>query len=252
MNEHVQAPAKKGLPTIAWIGIGCGALIVIIVLVLAVGGFLVARKAKQVAGDLDFEGNPALSAARLIVRLNPELEEVSTDEEKGTMTVRNTKTGEEITVNFEDIQDGRLSFSKGDQQVTIDASGSEENGSISITGDEGSLVISSGNTGSAEIPDWVPMYPETEPGSRHSMQSDESRSGGFEIETGDGVAALIEFYRSTLEAEGFSVSVTTFSGDEGEGGMINGADEGTQRTVVVIVSQENGVGKAVVSYNQGS
>lgn len=252
MNEQMQAPAKKGLPTIAWIGIGCGALIVIMVLVLAVGGFLVARKAKQVAGDLDFEGDPALSAARLIVRLNPELEEVSTDEENGTMTVRNTKTGEEITVNFKDIEEGRLSFSKGDQQVTIDASEAKDSGSISIEGDEGTLVISSGNKGSAEIPEWVPSYPGTEPGNRHSMQSDESLSGGFEIETGEGVGALIEYYRSALEEGGFDVSVNTFSGEDGEGGMVNGHDEESQRNVVIIVNQEDGSTKAVVSYNQGS
>jgi len=252
MNEQMQAPAKKGLPTIAWIGIGCGALIVIMVLVLAVGGFLVARKAKQVTGDLDFEGDPALSAARLIVRLNPELEEVSTDKDNGTMTIRNTKTGEEITVNFEDIEEGRLSFSKGDQNVTIDASEADDSGSISITGDEGTLVISSGNKGGAEIPDWVPLYPGTEPGNRHSMQSDESLSGGFEIETEDGVGALIEYYRSTLEAEGFGVSVNTFSGEDGEGGMVNGRDQENRRNVVVIVSQEDGSTKAVVSYDRGS
>jgi len=250
MNEQMQAPAKKGLPTIAWVGIGCGALIVIMVVVMVVVWLFLAPKAKKLAGDLD--ENPTLVIARGIVRLNPDLEEVSTDKDNGTMTVRNTKTGEEITVNFEDIEKGRLSFSKGDQNVTIDASEGEDSGSISITGDKGTLVISSGNKGGAEIPDWVPLYPGTEPGNRHSMQSDESLSGGFEIQTEDGVGALIEYYRSTLEAEGFGVSVNTFSGEDGEGGMVNGRDQENQRNVVVIVSQEDGSTKAVVSYDRGS
>ncbi len=255
MNEGTQAPqapARKGLPTIAWIGIGCGALIVVMLLVFTVGGFLMARKVKQVAGDLDFEENPALATARMIVRLNPELEEVATDKEKGTITVRNTKTGEEITVNFDEIKEGRLSFSTGDREVTIDASDVGESGSINISDDKDTFVISTGDAGGQEIPPWVPVYPGTEPTSRHSMHADETLSGGFQIETTERVDQLVEFYRSHLEGEGFEVSVNTFSGDEGQGGMVNARDDGAGRSVVVIVSSEDGSTKAVISYNQGS
>jgi len=252
MNEGTQAPARKGLPTIAWIGIGCGALIVIMVLVFTVGGFLMARKVKQVAGDFDFEENPALATARVIVRLNPELEEVATDEENGTITVRNTKTGEEITVNFDDIKEGRLSFSSGDREVTIDAGQTGESGSVNITDEKGTFVIGTGETGGQEIPPWVPVFPGAEPTSRHSMHTDETLSGGFQIETTERVDRLVEFYRSHLEDEGFAVSVNTFSGDDGQGGMVNARDEGAGRNVVVIVNSEDGATKAVISYNQGS
>ena len=49
---------------------------VIVSVVLIVVGLFAAKKLKDVAGDLDFEGNPELAAARMVVRLNPELEEV--------------------------------------------------------------------------------------------------------------------------------------------------------------------------------
>ena len=100
MSNGEGAPAKKGLPVWAWIGIGCGALSILVLVVLMVGGFFVARKVQDVAAD--FEENPAMATARMIVKLNPELEEVATDEEAGTITVRNRKTGEVITVNFEE------------------------------------------------------------------------------------------------------------------------------------------------------
>jgi len=250
MGNGEQAPAKKGLPIWAWVGIGCGALIVLVMIVVTVGGFLVANKVKDVAAD--FEKNPAMATARMIVKLNPELEEVSTDEEAGTITVRNTKTGEEITVNFEDIEEGKFSFTSGDREVTIDTSELEESGSIKVTDDEGAVVFSTGDTTAEDIPPWVPVYPGTEPTSRHTMRREEEINGGFEVVTSDRVADVLEFYRTALDGEGYKVSVNTFSQNDSEGGMVNGRNEGEKRSVVVILNSEDGATKVVVSYNQGS
>ena len=119
MSNGEQAPAKKGLPVWAWIGIGCGALM-ILVLVVATGRIVAADKVKDVAADL--EQNPARTIARGIIMANPELEEVSADDEAGTITIRNTKTGEIITVNYDDIAEGKLSFSTDKGEITVDAS----------------------------------------------------------------------------------------------------------------------------------
>ena len=55
---------------------------------------------------------------------NPDLEVVSSDDESGTVTIRNKKTGEEITMNAADIKNGRLRFKneKG-EEVTFEGSG---------------------------------------------------------------------------------------------------------------------------------
>ena len=106
MSNGAQTSAKTGLPVWAWIGIGCGAIVVFVMIAMTVGGFLLANKAKDMVAD--FEDDPAMATAKMIVKLNPELEEVSSDPEAGTMTVRNTKSGEEITVNFDDIEKGIL------------------------------------------------------------------------------------------------------------------------------------------------
>ena len=73
------APQKKGLSTWAWIGIGCGVLVVIATVVLVAVGFFAARKLQDVAGDLDFKDNPEMASARLFVRMNPELGAVLQD-----------------------------------------------------------------------------------------------------------------------------------------------------------------------------
>jgi hypothetical protein len=251
MSNGEQAPAKKGLPIWAWVGIGCGGLLILVLVVVMAAGFFVANKVKDVAAD--FEDNPAMATARMIVKLNPELEEVATDEEAGTITVRNKKTGEEVTVNFDDIEEGKLIFTTDEGDVTVDASELEESGSMTVTKGDGSVVFATGKPSAKDLPSWVPMYPETEPTSRHSMRTETTVSGGFEVETADPVADVLEFYREALESAGYAISVNTYTQDDTEGGMVNGNNEDEQRSVVVIISREAGKNtKAVVSFNEGS
>ena len=248
MSNGKQAPASKGLPVWAWVGIGCGALMILVLIVAMVGGFFVARKVKDVAAD--FEDNPAMATARMIVKLNPELEEVSTDEDEGTITVRNTRTGEEMTVNFEDIEEGKFSFSTDDGEITVDASELQESGRINVTDDEGGVIFSAG-TVSDDVVAWVPVYPGCEPTNLHSMRTEEEQSGGFNLETSASVEEALEFYRTTLTDEGFEVKVNTFTQDGSEGGMVNGSHLEKGRNVVAIFSSEvDGPTKIVVSYSQ--
>jgi hypothetical protein len=72
------------------------------------------------------------------------------------------------------------------------------------------------------------------------MTTENSVSGGFEVETGDAVADVLEFYRAALDAAGFTVSVNTYSADNSEGGMVNANHPDDKRSVVVIVSSESG------------
>jgi uncharacterized protein YneF (UPF0154 family) len=251
MSNGEQAPAKKGLPIWAWVGIGCGGLLILVLIVVMAAGFFVAKKVKDVAGD--FEDNPAMATAKMIVKVNPELEEVATDEEAGTITVRNKKTGEVVTVNFDDIQDGKLSFTTDEGEVKVDASQLDENGSMTVTSGDGSVVVATGKPSAKDLPSWVPMYPGTEPTSRHSMRTETTLSGGFEITTEDAVADVLEFYRSELESAGYEISVNTYTQDETEGGMVNGNNEAEHRSIIVILSREAGENtKAVVSFNEGS
>jgi hypothetical protein len=250
MTNGAETPKKKGLPTLAWVGIGCGVLILIVVVVLVAGSLFVAKKVKDVAGD--FEDNPGLAAARMIVRFNPELEEVAVDEDAGTMTIRNTKTGEEITVDVEDIKQGRLSWTAGGQEVTIDASGGEDGTVVDVKDGKESWKLTAGAGAATKIPEWVPVYPGTEPGGGYSTEREQGISGVFQLETDDAIAAMIDFYRSTLEEDGFNVNVNTFSGGDGEeGGLVNATSEETQRTVTVMVGSGEGQTTATVTFNEG-
>jgi len=249
MSNGEQAPAKKGLPVWAWVGIGCGALMILMLVVVMVGGFFVARKAKDFAADL--EENPARTIARGIILATPELEEVSADDEAGTITIRNTKTGEEITVNYDAIKEGKLSFTTEKGEITVDASQMKDTGSIKVTDEEGAVVFSTGGAVSEDFPSWVPLYPGGEPTNRHTMRTEQEQTGGFELETPASVKEALEFYRAALADEGYEVIVNTFTQDDSEGGMVNGSLEEKGRNVVAIFNSEGGgPTKIVISYSQ--
>ena len=100
---------KKGLSPLAWIGIGCGGLLLIGILVVSVGGYFAAKTVSDFVGD-----NPAADAAEAIVRINPELELVESDREAGTITIREKSTGKEVTVNYSQLERGELVFGDGE------------------------------------------------------------------------------------------------------------------------------------------
>ncbi len=251
MTDNVETQQKQGLPTLAWVAIGCGVIVVMMVLVLTVSGLFMAKKIKDVAGDLDFEDDPAMSAARLIVRMNPELEEVAVDSEAGTITVRHTDTGETVTVDIEELQDGKISFTTDEGAVTIEASGDPEEGTLKVSSGDETWTLKTGVETSAEAPDWAPVFPGTKAESTHSMNSDGGMSGGFQLQSDENVESIVEFYRSRLDATGFEVRVDRFSSDGESGGVVHGRNEALGRGVTVMVhSEEDGSTRVAVSYQE--
>ncbi len=246
MSNGAQAPARQGLHPLAWVGIGCGVILVIIVVAMLIGGFFLARTVKNVAED--FEDNPGLAAAKLVVMASPELEEVEVDEEAGTMTVRNTKTGELITVNFDDIKEGRFSWTADGEEVTVDVSDAED-GTVRIESSDGDgFAITTGAAVTEELPEWVPVYPGSEPANRGTMSTNDTVNGNFTLSTDDPVAEILDFYRTALKEDGFEVTVNTYSGGDNEGAMINGAREAGNRNVIVVIGSDDGATTVNVTY----
>ncbi len=101
------APVKKGLPPIAWVGIGCGGLLLIAIIVIVGAGFWGVNKARELG--VDFQKNPERAAAELVVNMSPDLEKVSSDEEAGTITIR-TKDGKVMTLGYEEITEGKYTM----------------------------------------------------------------------------------------------------------------------------------------------
>ena len=145
-------PAKKKTSIWVWLLGGCLLLLLLVGGACVIGGYFVAQKVKDVAGD--FEDNPAKAAAELVVKLNPDLEMVEGDDEDGSITVRNSSTGEESTFDYSEIAEGRFSFSNDDGEVRVDAQGGQD-GMVTVTSDDGETHVGIGET-NKELPSWVP------------------------------------------------------------------------------------------------
>ncbi len=244
MTEE-QATQKKGLGPLAWIAIGCGVLIVIAFIVMSAGLWFGGKMVKNVVEDL--EDNPAKTIAKGIVMANPDLEMVESDDNEGTITVRNKETGEVATFDYSQIQEGRLSFETAEGSMTFDAQGGEDGSIITMETDEG---VS--KWGAGEVPDWLPEYPNAEDQQvAFSQKGADSQSGALGFSTSDDLSQVLAFFSQALTEDGFEVTENTTS----KGGQIESAvlmattDEGKRHVQVVATPQE---GKTQVSLSYGA
>jgi hypothetical protein len=239
-------PPKKGLSPLAWIGIGCGVLAVLAMIVigglLAAGGWFIKKQADK------FEKNPSLAAAELIVRANPELEVVSTDQGAGTITIRNKKTGEVVTFDAKDAENGHFKFKTKDGTATLDASGKDA--TIKVTDDKGQVSTIMGGGGTPQnLPSWLPVYPgATVQGVFDAKSAEGGRTLSFTVATTDAADKVLDFYKSRFEEAGLKVdSTVNASGSEGTGGLLTVNGENPSRSASVLVSSSGGQTQAVVN-----
>lgn len=108
--ESPVPPAKKGLPVIAWVGIGCGGLVVLGVIVLVILGVVFGRLFGDVAAEM--EKNPAKATVMIMAKMDSDIEIVSSDDVAKTVTVKQKSTGETVTLSMEDIENGKFPVPK--------------------------------------------------------------------------------------------------------------------------------------------
>lgn len=247
------APApKKGMSTGAKVAIGC-----LLALALVVGGcfvvsaFFVKKGVDAVKGFAeDVENDPdaaAVKAVELMMKMNPEVEVVSSDPSAGTITLREKKSGKVVTFNAEDLREGRFSFEADGEKVNFDVDETEgdEPGSFSISSSEGKVVFGGDE---AAIPGWVPRYPGGTASAFSTVDTQDERSGTFSIRTDDDAMAVLEELERTLEADGFEVRKTTIDSDGSPSGNLT-ASKGS-RTVNVTIGRQQGETQGLVAYSE--
>ena len=242
------APKMQTSPLI-WVLAGCGGLVLVVVSVLAVGGFLVGRKIKSFAADA--ERNPAVAAAELVVRASPDLELVDKDYDRGTITIRNKKTGEVLTIDAEDAKEGRFRFrtEKG-EEMTFEGKGDSGGGTLKVTGKDGQMTFGAGTE--IEAPSWLPVYPDATAQGNYSGTTAEGRSGGFTFQTPDEVQKVISFYKRAFENEGLEVNSSTFEQNgQVAGGTVTGTAGNREAGVTVGRDTDSNTTTATVMYKIG-
>ncbi len=255
------APAKQGMSPWAWIAIGCGGLLVVGFVIFLALGFFAVKKGKEVLEEAtggeslseiaqDFQENPAKALAETAIRANPELELVSTDDDTGTITFTNTRTGEEATLNFEDIAEGRFSMTTDEGEYRVDAAEGGEGG-VTFSGPDGQETRFGASADLSDVPDWAPSYPgATDVTSAMHNTSADGVMGAFTGKTSDDAQKVLDHYKQLFEDKGYEIGAEsmTRTGD-GAFGMING-DLGDGRTVNVGITEGGGETTVTINYNQ--
>ncbi len=242
------AEEKKGLPIWAWFGIGCAGLIVLVMVVMLAVGFFVTKKVKDVAGD--FDNNPEIAAARLLVKLNPDYEEVSVDEDEGTITVRDKKTGKVFTADVEDLKEGRFTISGEDGTTVVTTETDEDEGTFTISTGDKKIQIGAGGDSSA--PEWVPVPEDAETQGLFSMSEEDSVRGSLKILTDEDPKDVLAFYRSAMDEAGFEVQTSSYSGGGESVEMLTGNLADPKRTLMVnVTTGSDDEINIVVTYSEG-
>ena len=97
MDTSSPTPQKKGLGGLAWLGIGCGGLVVLGVIGLVVFTMMFGGKIKQIAGDM--QKNPTRATATLMVNASVgQIEMVAEDDEHLRYTVKEKQSGKLTTI----------------------------------------------------------------------------------------------------------------------------------------------------------
>jgi hypothetical protein len=250
MSEPTVPPppaAKKPLSTGAKVAIGC-----LVAVLLCMGGcaivtFWIGKKATNFVKDM--ENNPnaaAVEAVAMMMRLNPDVEVVSKDSAKGTITLRDKRTGKVVTFNAEDIQSGKFSFEEDGKKTNLDFDQQGEGGTLTVDSPEGKATYGSGDA--AGVPSWVPAYPGARQEGFNSLESGGEKSGTFTMHTADSVEKVVDWFESTLKGAGFEVEKSTLDISGAVTANLNAKSDG--RGVNIVVSSQEGETQGLVAYTE--
>jgi hypothetical protein len=203
----------------------------------AVIGFYAVHKVKQAGFDSDLmKKNPAFATAKMAVSMSPDAEIVSSDDNSGTIVVRDKKTGKTTTMKFDPQKKSMVIIDENGKSVSMTTTGEGANSGMEMKSSEGTVKI---GANADKAPDWVPSYPGSSPQSSYSATNAGEQSGTFAFTTPDSAEKVIAFYGDSLKSHGFTVSNMTTNSDGKAGGMVTGEDKANKRTVMATIGTEN-------------
>ncbi len=228
--------AKKKTAWWVWGLLGCGGLIVVVVVVLVAGGaYLWTKVPKTELGMV----------AKAIEFANPDVQVVKLDEEDQIVTLRNKKTGEELTVNLEDARQGKFSFSTKDGKESVTIGG--ESGVIKVEGEKGTMIL---GEAPKNLPSWLPAYPDVTPTGGMSSEEQGRRGGSISFSTTDSVTRVIDFYKEKLAEQGLHPRDEGAGSGTEEFAMLTVRTDDEKKTVTVTASRSDNQTNVGVSFEE--
>lgn len=210
---------KKTSPLV-WILAGVLGLMILAGIAVVAGGFFLARKVQQATA------NPALATAKILAAANPDIEIVSSDDDKGTVTFKEKSSGKVLTVDFDQIKEGKLTFEQDGERVSFNA-GSD-----------------------SKLPDWLPIYPGSSTEGGLQVQGGKGSGSVIRFTTKDPIEKVAKFYEETLKHSGLTTNVNTLTHDgKNSGAVIASESADKKRTAVVTISASEDSNSVTVTYS---
>jgi len=258
--------APKKTSPLVWVGIGCAVIIVICLIALGGLGWFVKSKAEG------FAKHPAFSSAKLMAQLNPQLEVVKSDEDAGTLTIKDKKsnevvtitadeknktltvknetTGETTTMTADDVKAGKFTLKSNKGTATFDANG-KDGATFKTTNEKGEVTTMNAGTGAPQnLPSWLPVYPGGNVQGTFDTTNAEGHSAAFTVTTKDPVSKMMDFYETQLKSAGLKVEKTTFSSNGQDGGTLTAKSDDEKKQASVLFGAANGETSATVTYQE--
>ena len=143
-----------------------------------------------------------------------------------------------MTVNFEDVEKGRIVFEgKGGEKVEIQGQGQGSSESLRVDSAEGSMVF---GAGAGKLPAWLTAYPGAVATGGATMQGKEGQSGTAGFKTSDSAEQVASFYEQQLKQAGMKTTKNVMNqGDEVKLISLHGADDSRRRTATIVVTATN-------------
>ena len=210
---YTPQPAPRKTSPLVWVLVIVLGLFVLFGIGIFGAGWFVVHKLHQAGVDPELlRRNPGMAVGKMLAATNPDLDVVRTDDNAGTITVRDRRTGKETTITFDQARQGKITFSAED-----------ENGKRA--------TVEFGATG--KPPAWVPEYPGSHPTYSIKGSADSGEEGGnFTYTTDDPAAKVMSFYQDKAKDLGMEAKVTTTTPD---GGMLVLSREADERSLTVVV-----------------
>lgn len=169
MPPQLPDGSKKGLSTWGKVGIGCGVMLILGVILLGFGIKACTEKFNEFRAEM--EKNPEKKMAEFVISADTDFTVVQTNDVTGEMTIREKKTGKEFTLSYKDVLNGKHAL-----QATTD--GQVEVGTIE----------------EKDLPAWAPLPDAAVVASGYKKVVDGKVSGVVVFTTSGGAEEIIAFY----------------------------------------------------------
>jgi hypothetical protein len=221
-------PVQKKTSIWVWIIGGIVVFLFAVTLTCGIVGYMGMRMIKHSGFDSELlKTNPAYAVAKMAITANGQYETVSSDDSKGTITVREKSTGKVMTMKFDPSTKKMVITTDDGKQASVTVDG---NSFSAQSSDGGSVKF--GSAAGNDVPSWVPVYPGSSPQGTMSSSNAEGSQNTFTFKSKDPASKIISYYTDQLKSAGFTISMTTTTE---QGGLVQASDDGKKHTINVMV-----------------